>query len=298
MSTPLACALSRYTDSAKGPGPYETAVPGLTILRSEGVQPPMHVIFKPSLCIAAQGVKRSTFGDRTFEYHPGEALVVGVDMPALSRIVEASPESPFLGLVLELDSAMLRETLERLPEVAASCGGTAFGVHLGRFDGALEDCVVRLVRLLDEPEAVTAVAPLIMRELSFRLLSGPHGSDVARFVLASGFERRLLDAIHVLRDRFDKNVRVEELAGIAQMSPSAFHRQFKTLTSMSPVQYQKQLRLTRARELLLDGRFNAETAAYHVGYQSPSQFSREYARMFGVPPRRDAASAVPDLKTG
>jgi transcriptional regulator GlxA family with amidase domain len=160
-------------------------------------------------------------------------------------------------------------------------------VFVTDFDGPLADCVRRLVQLLDNPRAIPALAPLVMREIYYRLLTGPHGGEVASVALVGIHTDSVIRAIHALRDHFAQPVRIEELAARAQMSPSAFHRQFKQVTSMTPLQYQKQLRLLEARRLMLADAASAETAAYQVGYESASQFSREYARMFGTPPRRD-----------
>ncbi|MGZ5840876.1 MAG: helix-turn-helix domain-containing protein [Xanthobacteraceae bacterium] len=154
----------------------------------------------------------------------------------------------------------------------------------------LADCVLRAVRLLDKPKAISALYPAIMREICYWLLAGPHGGEIALMTLAGRHTPRIVKAIHVLRDRFAKPIRIEELAAIAKLSPSAFHRQFKALTSMTPLQYQKRLRLLEARRLMVSAAANVETAAFQVGYESPSQFSREYSRMFGLPPRRDIAS--------
>jgi AraC-like DNA-binding protein len=146
------------------------------------------------------------------------------------------------------------------------------------------------VRLLDTPKAIHALSPLIMREIYYWLLSGPRGCEIAKLVLGTAPTRRVINAVYALRDQFRQTVRIEDLAAVAQLSPSAFHRQFKALTSMTPLQYQKQLRLLEARHMLLAGATTAETAAFQVGYESASQFSREYARMFGAPPRRDVAA--------
>jgi transcriptional regulator GlxA family with amidase domain len=156
------------------------------------------------------------------------------------------------------------------------------------FQGPLADCALRLVRLLDTPKAIPTLYPIIMREICFWLLTGPHGGDVARMTLANGPSQRVINAMHSLRSRFRETVRIEELAAVAQMSVSSFHRQFKALTSMTPLQYQKQLRLLEARRLMISDAVRVEAAAFQVGYESPSQFSREYARMFGAPPKRDA----------
>ncbi|WP_114814471.1 AraC family transcriptional regulator [Paraburkholderia kururiensis] len=295
MSQTLAALLKRQTD-AQGPGkasPFATAVDGLILLRSDHERHPSHHIVQPALCVVAQGAKRTTFGGRHYEYGAGQALVVSVEMPALSRVVKASPSEPYLGLAIEFDPAVMRDVLACLdtPRAPAmSHGNVGHGVFVTDFEGPLADCVLRLVRLLDTPKAIPVIAPLIMREICYWLLVGPHGNEVAKVVLANSHAERVVNAIHVLRDQFSETLRIEELAAIAQMSPSAFHRQFKALTSMTPLQYQKQLRLLEARHLMANGAIHAEAAAYRVGYESPSQFSREYSRMFGAPPRRDAAT--------
>ena len=170
------------------------------------------------------------------------------------------------------------------------------GVFVTDFDGPMADGVRRAMRLLETPRAIPMLYPAIMREWCYWLLTGPRGGDIARIVLANGHDRRVITAIQALRARFAEPVRVEELARIARMSPSAFHRQFKALTSMTPLQYQKRLRLLEARNLMLADAATAETAAFRIGYESASQFSREYARMFGAPPRRDVAQLRTPLR--
>ncbi len=189
--------------------------------------------------------------------------------------------------MIELDPGTMRDVLAQLPPLPAQ-QGTGRGVFLTPFEGPLADCALRLARLLDMPGALPALAPMIQREIHYWLLAGPDGGDIARITLGTSHAPRIIGAIHRLRQRFAEPFRVEELAAVAHLSPSAFHRQFKALTAMSPVQYQKQLRLLEARRLMVSGAANAETAAHRVGYESASQFSREYARMFGAAPRRDA----------
>jgi transcriptional regulator GlxA family with amidase domain len=170
------------------------------------------------------------------------------------------------------------------------------GKDLGRgalvtdLNGQLIDCTLRTLRLLETPKAIPILYPAIMREICYWLLTGPHGGEVMRMTLANSHAQRVVRAIHTLRDRFAEPIRIDELASIARMSPSAFHRQFKAITAMTPLQYQKQLRLLEARRLIVTEAANVETAAFQVGYESPSQFSREYSRMFGAPPRRDVAA--------
>ena len=171
-----------------------------------------------------------------------------------------------------------------------SRGGFFFASSTPLQVGMLIDCTLRTIRLLETPKAIPVLYPAIMREICYWLLTGPHGGEVMRMTLANSHAERVVKAIHTLRDRFAEPIRIDELASIAKMSPSAFHRQFKAITAMTPLQYQKQLRLLEARRLIVAEAANVETAAFQVGYESPSQFSREYSRMFGAPPRRDVAA--------
>lgn len=291
MSNALVECLTRYTGMRAGEeSPFLTAVEGMAFLRSDREKHPAHLIMRPALCVVVQGAKWTTFGDRRYDYKAGQALVVSVEMPAFSRVSKASAAEPFLGIVMQFDLAVMRDVMERLDTPPKSESHHGHGVFVTDFDGALADCVLRMVRLLDTPQAIPMLAPMIMREICYWLLTGPHGGEVARLVLANSHAQRVVTAIHALRDQFAETVRIEELAAVAQMSPSAFHRQFKALTSMTPLQYQKQLSLLEARHLMVTGAANAETAAYQVGYESASQFSREYARMFGSPPRRNIST--------
>lgn len=287
MSNALLDSLMRFTSAQLGQSPFVTPIPGLTILRSDHEKRPDDRIFKPALCVVVQGAKWAIFGDRRIHYKAGQALVVSVETPAFGTVAEASPSEPYLGIILEFDLAIMREVMEDMEDLPKPENSLEPGVFVAEFGGALEECMVRMVRLLETPKAISMLYPSVMREICYWLLTGAHAAEIARMVLASGHDQRLLGAIHSLRDRFDHSVRIEELAGLAGMSPSAFHRQFKALTSMTPLQYQKQLRLIEARRLLASSETNVETAAFRVGYESASQFSREYARMFGAPPRRD-----------
>jgi AraC-like DNA-binding protein len=228
------------------------------------------------------------FGDNCHHYGAGQALLVSVEMPGFGTVTEASPTKPYLGVILELDLAILRVVATELVAPPKPSDNIGCGVFVSDFDGPLAECTLRIVRLLDTPSAIPVLYPAIMREISYWLLSGPYGREVVRMTLCNNYEPRILQAIHFLRDRFAKPVRIVELASIAQLSSSAFHRQFKAVTSMTPLQYQKQLRLLEARRLMTSEAANVEKAAFRVGYESPSQFSREYGRMFGMSPRRDA----------
>ena len=225
------------------------------------------------------------------DYRAGQALVVSVEMPAFGTVAEASPTEPYLGIIIEFDLALMRDVmdnLDTLPGVSSDVVGR--GVFVTDFDGPLADCALRMMRLLNTPQAIPVLYPAIMREICYWLLTGPHGGEVMKMTMAKSHTRRLISAIHLLRDHFSEPIRIEELALAAQMSPSALHRQFKSITSMTPLQYQKQLRLLEGRRLMVAEEANVETAAFQVGYESPSQFSREYSRMFGMSPRRNVAS--------
>ncbi|GGF43849.1 AraC family transcriptional regulator [Aliidongia dinghuensis] len=298
MPGQLAEALLRYTDSQSGESPFMTAIDGLAVMRSDHPKPPSHMISRPAMCIVAQGAKWATFGGNRLEYRAGQALVVGVETPSIGRVVEANPDEPCLVLAIELDLAIMRSVAEGLDAPPKVSGEPGRGVFVTDFQGPLADCALRLVRLLDTPGAIPTLYPIIMREICYWLLTGPHGGDVARMALANSPSQRVISAMHSLRCRFRETVRIDELAAIARLSTSAFHRQFKALTSLTPLQYQKQLRLLEARRLMVSRAFNVEAAAFEVGYESPSQFSREYARMFGAPPKRDVTQMQTIFRQG
>ena len=249
---------------------------------------PRHIVFRPSLCVIVQGAKRLMLDDLSLDYAAGEALVVALEVPALGHVTVASEAAPYIGINLDLDPAILQEVLAAMPTPPRP-GDGAVGLFVARVDAQLDDSMLRLVKLLDRPEAVPVLYPSLMREIAYWLLSGPHGGEIAKLALPDGHARRVAGAIRLLRDNFAKPTRMEELADAARMSPSSFYQHFKTLTSMTPLQYQKQLRLLEARRRMLADQVNVETAAFGVGYESASQFSREYARMFGTPPKRDVS---------
>jgi len=290
MADDLVQSVLRYTELQPGKSPFMTVIAGLTILRSDHPKPLSHMILKPALCITLQGAKWTAFGERRFDYGAGQALVVGVEMPAVGQVTVASPAKPYLGLVVELDLGVMREVVESLDSAPVAVESVRHGVFVSDFEGPLADCAARAVRMLDTPQAIALLYPALMREICYWLLTGPHGGEVAKMALGSDRTLRLVGAIHALRDRYTHHFSIEELASIAQLSSSAFHRQFKALTAMTPLQYQKQLRLFEARRLLASGETNVETAAFRVGYESASQFNREYSRMFGASPRRDLVS--------
>jgi AraC-like DNA-binding protein len=229
------------------------------------------------------------FGDRVLSYREMQALVVSLEVPAFGRVVEASAARPYLALSLELDTLLIGEMLNEVAWPAAADPVPPLGVFVADVDAALADALVRLLHLLDTPAAIPVLARQTLREIHYWLLAGPHAASIARLTSPDGRAQRIGRALQLLRENFDKPVRVAELAARAGMSASSFHAHFKALTAMSPLQYQKQLRLLEARRLIAADSASVAGAAYRVGYESPSQFSREYARMFGAPPRRHAA---------
>ncbi len=287
MFNALAEAVRCCTEAQGGTGPFVTQIEGLTLLRSDHDKQMTHLIYKPALCITVQGAKWAMFGASRLYYKAGQALVVSVEMPGVGWVVEASPTHPYLGVIIEFDLAVLRDIMERGGVPTNPSGDAERGIFVIDLNAPLTDCMLRLVRLLSTPEAISMLSPLIMREIYYWLLTGPYGNEIAEIGLVSSHAHGIISAIHSLRDRFAEAIRIEDLAQAAHMSPSAFHRQFKALTLRTPLQYQKQLRLLEARRLMVTEAANVETAAFQVGYESPSQFSREYSRMFGAPPRRD-----------
>ena len=245
----------------------------------------------PSLCVVAQGAKSVFVSDERHDYAAGQYLLVALELPIQGVVTEATPNAPYLGLVQTLDVGLLCEIIEELPVPARSKPVRHTGIFVGELRNDLANVVLRLVELERDGTASGILAPALMRELSYYLLVGPHGDAVRRIALASGATQRIAKAIAAVRRDIAHPLRVGDLAAIANMSPSSFHQHFGELTAMTPIQYQKTLRLLEARRLIIAEDVLVSEAAHRVGYGSPSQFSREYARMFGGPPRRDKAAA-------
>jgi len=276
-------------------GAHGTAVPELTLYRSSAPSDLAAVVYEPSLCLVAQGAKELRLAGETYRYDPAQSLLVSVDLPAAARVVEASPDRPCLMVRVALDPAVVGELLAdgtTTPPATGFAGAPppARGLAVSPVEPPLLDAVCRLVALLDSLRDVGPLAPLVLREITYRVLTGPHGSRLRQTVAAGAPAQRVARAIRWLKDHFADPLRVEALAKHVRMSPSAFHVHFKAMTALSPLQYQKRLRLQEARRLMLGDGLDAAGAAFRVGYESPSQFSREYRRLFGAPPRRDVAA--------
>ena len=295
MNSELNAAITRILDAHIGPdGFYATPVPGLTLMRSSLTLPPQHMQYRPKICFVTQGAKSLMVADRTVKYGAGQSLVVTIEVPVVSQIIEATPDEPFTGATLELDAEIILDVVTRLDSMPHLHGPAGFGLVVNDLDAQMTGSLLRLLDLVRQPHAIEILYPAIMREISYWLLIGPAGRNVARMVLPEGQPLRIAAAIAYMRDNFELPMSVAELAGKAGMSPSTFHQHFKTLTSMSPLQYQKQLRLLEARRMMVTEGVKAGVAAVTVGYESVSQFSREYARMFGSPPRRESQHAKAD----
>lgn len=291
MSNRLTDAICAVMDAQEiTDGAFATPVPGLRVLRVHGCVPPRHMGYRPSLCVVAQGAKEMLVGDTTVTYSDMQCLVVTIEAPVLSQIVSGSLERPFVGCTLALDSDILFDVASRLDDAPAR-GASDFGMTVADLDDRITASLIRLMEIADQPDAIDILYPGVMREIAYWLLTGPAGRNVARMVLPDGPSQKIVRAIHHMRDHFDSPLSVAELADTAGMSPSSFHQHFKAMTSMPPLQYQKHLRLLEARRRMLTDGEKAGAAAFSVGYESVSQFSREYARMFGAPPRRETQAA-------
>ncbi|KAA0012006.1 AraC family transcriptional regulator [Billgrantia pellis] len=265
-----------------------TPVPGLRMMCLEAPSGELHSVYKPLVCLVLQGAKRLIVGKEERVFSAGQSVLVSADMPVIGRVVQASRSEPYLAIAVELEMAILRELTAHLGSPhppPPSEMPTLFAVDT---EAALLECASRLMHLLDRPEAAPLLSPGIMRELHFWLLSGPHGTALRTLADPNSHAGRLAKAIATLRAEYRMRVPVERLAAEAGMSPSAFHKHFKHMTSLTPGQYQKRLRLVEARRLMLDEGFSASHAAFEVGYESVSQFTREYGRLFQAPPKRDA----------
>lgn len=282
-------------------GVYETDIPGLDLFRVDAPTSCMSTVYEPSLCVIAQGRKIVQLGDREIVYGALSYMVSSVDLPVNGYVVDASPENPFLAVKINIDPAEVAELVLQLGDAAPSepvdCPYSACGLCVAQVDLGILDAMTRLVRLLDSPTDARFLAPLIQREIIYRALVGEMGSRMREFVSADSQSHRISRVISVLKDRFAEPLRVRELAEDVNMSESTLYHSFKQVTRMSPVQFQKKLRLHEARRLMLSEGLEAATASYRVGYESPSHFSREYSRMFGAPPRADVIKLRGETRT-
>ncbi|GAX44250.1 AraC family transcriptional regulator [Tolypothrix sp. NIES-4075] len=282
----LATLVARHTESG-GNRIYPTAIAPLSFSRSDADSAIIYQDYEPGLALLVQGKKEIVLGEKTYTYEVGQCLVVSVDLLLGRCIVEATPDQPYLGLKLTLDPMQLCEMVAQMNLSSAKKENSVRGLFVSKADATLLDCALRLTKLLDIPQDIPMLAPMMIREIYYRLLMGEQSEAVRQIATSGSSMQRIASAIKRIKSNFTQPMRVEDLAKQVRMSTSSFHQHFKQVTSMSPLQYQKQLRLSEARRLMLTEGCDATSAAYQVGYESPSQFSREYSRLFGAPPMQD-----------
>ena len=259
----------------------------------------LSAVYEPMVNVILQGGKSITVGEQTLHYDPATYFVMSIDLPAVGAVRPAPTGEPYLAVALTLEPAILAALLQDLPESPANAKpgeGPPIGFSVAAVTTELMDAWVRMLRLMDRPADIAALAPAYEREILYRVLQGPHGSMLRDIASPDSAIARVSLAIQWIRRDFALQLRVEDLAEKAAMSVSAFHRHFKAVTALSPVQYQKRIRLLQARKLLVTGGRDVTMAALDVGYESPTQFSREYARAFGMPPGRDSSRLVSNMR--
>ncbi len=285
---------SRIASLAQAPGENPTAVPGLALYRREKPTPCFHATYEPSLSVFVQGKKRVNLGGTEYLCDGSSFLLSSIDVPAVGQIVEASEQVPLLSMFLRLDMPTVREVISRedLPELKVPVQSR--GIAVGESTVGLLSACSRLIELLETPEDIPFLSHLIQREIVYRILRTPQGERLRAIATTGDLSHRTARAIAWLRANYAKPLHMEDLAEVARMGVSTLHHQFRGLTAMSPLQYQKQLRLQTARQRMLMDGMDATSAAFEVGYESVSQFNREYSRLFGQPPMRD----IKNLRVG
>jgi AraC-like DNA-binding protein len=270
-------------------GTHQSLLPSLALTRSSVPTLRMPTVYQPCLGIVVQGRKRAVLNDEVFHYDALNYLVVSVTLPGMGQIVEATPEHPYLSLRLNLEPEEIARLVLELGDRGPSPAAADRGLFVARLDEPLLDAVLRMVKLLDTPEDIAVLAPVIQREIYYRILRGELGHRLVDLAQSEGGNHRIVRAIEWLKQHYAVPLRIEDLADAVHLSPSALHHRFKAVTAMSPLQYQKHLRLHEARRLMFADGIESAAAGHRVGYESASQFSREYRRLFGAPPRSEIA---------
>jgi len=260
---------------------------GLYLHRSSSPTEPVHGVSKPAFCVIAQGSKEVFLGENRYQYDPAHYLLTTVELPVVSQVLEASQAQPYLSVRLHLDPTLVGSVLVEADIPSPPGHGDVKAIEVSLLDASLLDAVVRLVRLLDSPAEARVLAPLITREIVYRLLMGAQGARLRHIAVLGGYTHCMSRAVDLLRKDFNQPLRIESLAQELGMSISGFHHQFKAVIAMSPLQFQKRLRLQEARRLMLGENLDAASAGYRVGYDDASHFNREYKSLFGLPPLRD-----------
>ena len=280
----LARAIGKF---AQSDGDYKTDIPGLSLHRRQAPTEPLHCIFNLGLGVVAQGAKQALAGEEVIKYRPGQSMLTSIELPVISHVTRASSQEPLLGLMLTLDRQEIVQTAADMRLPAPARGAAYRPITIERLDDRLTADLIRLVELLDQPHLVALLASLIKREIVIRLLAGPHGLQLQHLIADGSPSQQIYKAVTWIKQNFAQAMQVYELAAHVHMSPSTFRQHFRAITGTSPLQYQKQLRLQEARHLMLNQNMDAGSASGLVGYESASQFSREYSRLFGLPPQQD-----------
>lgn len=289
MTHTLLDAVRRYSLAhADHSGVASTPIAGLTVIQSTSRSELQYAISRPLACLVLQGTKHVMMGERSFDFKAGDLLLITADVPTVSQITQASVAEPYFSMVIDLDPTVIAELTEEMADVPDR-DHTA--LRLEPTNAEVADSALRLMRLLDRPSAIPMLHAQLVREMHYWLLAGRHGSAIRRLGYSDGHTSRIGRAVSLLRAQFRRPITVEELAAVAGMSVSSFHQHFRTITSLSPLQFQKQLRLIEARRLMLAQGATSSNAAYAVGYESVQQFTREYRRMFGLPPVKEIQAA-------
>ncbi|EIO3705904.1 AraC family transcriptional regulator [Vibrio parahaemolyticus] len=288
----LAKLIDRWTGNANQ---YDTPISGLRFSRWTTPTPPTSYTHNPSICLIAQGRKRVLLGEESFIYDANHFLISSVDLPIIANIIEASEEQPYLGLIVELDLTEISQLIIDSELAFTQAKEAQKGIAVGELSESLLDAFVRLAELLDEGQNIKILAPIIKREIFYRLLMSEQGTRLHQIVTAGSHSHQIAKAIDWLKNNFVKPLSVGDLASYTGMSKSSFYTHFRSMTSMTPLQFQKKLRLSEARRLMLTENLDAMAATFKVGYESPSQFSREYSRLFGAPPSKDIKSLRENL---
>ncbi len=269
-----------------GTGDYSTAIEAFTIFRRDEANQPVNCFYKPHVGVIVQGFKRSVIGSEEYRYGENHCLIAGVDVPSVSCITAASPEKPFLAMTLSLDKYLTTQLAAEIPPSSRPGNGSYKGMSVAEVDPDVLDAFLRLAELLEKPEQIPVLAPMIIREIHYRLLIGPQGERLRMVNTLGTQSNQIARTITWLRDNYKEPLQVDELARKVNMATSTFHRHFREVTTLSPLQFQKRLRLYEAQRLMLAEDEDTALAALAVGYESPTQFNREYKRLFGEPPHR------------
>jgi AraC-like DNA-binding protein len=289
MTDTLLKAVRRYAETYADPaGVARTPISGLTTIRATAPSGLDYAISRPLACLVLQGTKHVTMGNRDFTFSAGDSLLITADVPTVSRITRASIALPYFSLILDLDPAVVADLAVEMKAVPIADGAP---LRHEPTDAEVTDAALRLMRLIERPASVPVLRTQLVREMHYWLLAGRHGAAIRHLGWPDGPVQRVARAVAVLRAEFAQPLRVARLAAVAGMSPSSFHQHFRAVTSLSPLQFQKQLRLIEARRLMLSDGVTSSSAAFAVGYESVSQFTREYGRMFGLPPVRETKAA-------